>query len=523
MDITPEKPVDILVVDDNPGKLLAIETALAPLRQNLITATSGREALAKLLERDFATVILDVSMPDVDGFETARLIRGRERSAHTPIIFVSAVNMDEIDARRGYSLGAVDYIFAPIVPEVLRAKVAVFVELHRKTEEARQRTRELEQSQRQLQLAERMAAIGTLCAGLGHDMGNLLLPIMARLDALSPGDLPEPAREHIDNIRSCVTYLRKLCDGLRLLALDPERSGAQESIDLADWWADTSAIFRNALPRGVKLEFEAADDLPPVRIGRHVLTQAIFNLVQNAGEAIASAEDGLVRVWAEPEGGAVRLGVTDNGPGMDPETAAHCVDPFYTTKSRAISTGLGLALVNGIVQREGSELEVESAPGEGATLSFTLPAVCYDDAPRALAVVTLREPRAQSLAMGLARMAGFDVADQWPASEQAAGDGASGEPGALPGASPDEQVAARPTVWITDPADRLDEDARLFVAGRPDRRLLVHTTDAASVPPGAGAFTLTGGGGPLRAELAEFLRQCEQPQVLAAQIEEGSA
>src|SRR5690606_15531309 len=116
MDVSSERPVDILVVDDNPGKLLAIETALAPLGQNLVTATSGREALGILLERDFATIILDVSMPDVDGFETARFIRERPRSAHTPIIFVSAVNMDEIDARRGYSLGAVDYIFAPIAP-----------------------------------------------------------------------------------------------------------------------------------------------------------------------------------------------------------------------------------------------------------------------------------------------------------------------------------------------------------------------------------------------------------------------
>src|SRR5690606_32886629 len=212
------------------------------------------QALKKLLDRDFATILLDVSMPDIDGFETARLIRGRERSAHTPIIFVSAVNMDEIDARRGYSLGAVDYIFAPIVPEVLRAKVAVFVELHRKTEEARQRTRELEQSQRQLQLAERMAAIGTLCAGLGHDMGNLLLPIMARLDALKRHDLSPDLNEGLETISTCVSYLRRLSSGLRLLALDPEKESPEEFTNLENWWADTCPILRNAVPRGVTLE-----------------------------------------------------------------------------------------------------------------------------------------------------------------------------------------------------------------------------------------------------------------------------
>src|SRR5690606_9494285 len=125
--------------------------------------------------------------------------------------------------------------FAPIVPDVLRAKVAVFVDLHRKREEAHlhakrleERTRELEQSQRQLRLAERMAAIGTLCAGLGHDMGNLLLPITARLDALRPARLPDDARESIESIRTCVSYLRRLSGGLRLLALDPEKESPDE-------------------------------------------------------------------------------------------------------------------------------------------------------------------------------------------------------------------------------------------------------------------------------------------------------
>src|SRR5690606_24770529 len=165
----PRTPIDILLVDDNPGKLLALEAALAPLGQNLVTATSGRGALHQLLERDFAVIILDVNMPDIDGFETARMIRARQRSSHTPIVFVSAVNLDPDDALEGYALGAVDYIFAPIIPEVLRAKVAVFAELHRKTEEVRhqaerlrQRTEELERSQRELQLAERMATIGPL-------------------------------------------------------------------------------------------------------------------------------------------------------------------------------------------------------------------------------------------------------------------------------------------------------------------------------------------------------------------------
>src|SRR5689334_21956063 len=215
-------PVDILIVDDNPAKLLALETALAPLEQNVLRATSGRDALRQLLGRSFATVILDVNMPDMDGFETAQLIRGRPASASTPIIFVSAINLAETDALRGYALGAVDYIVAPIVPEILRAKVSVFVELHRRTEDARrhareveERTRELELSQQQLRLAERMAALGTLSAGVGHDMGNLLLPIQAQLESLDVGSLPPDAQEAMRSIGVCVGHLRRLANGLR--------------------------------------------------------------------------------------------------------------------------------------------------------------------------------------------------------------------------------------------------------------------------------------------------------------------
>src|ERR1043165_2099701 len=146
--------VDILLVDDNPAKGLALQTALAPLGQRMVMARSGREALKHLLEQDFATVILDVHMPDMDGFETAQFIRSRARSAHTPIIFVSAINLAETDALRGYALGAVDYIFAPIIPEVLRAKVSVFVELYRKTEEAKAHATRIEQQKAELETSQ---------------------------------------------------------------------------------------------------------------------------------------------------------------------------------------------------------------------------------------------------------------------------------------------------------------------------------------------------------------------------------
>src|SRR5262245_5507006 len=133
--------IDILVVDDLPDKLMALETVLSELGENVVCARSGREALRHLLERDFAVILLDVNMPDMDGFETATLIRQRKRSAHTPIIFITAYQ-DELNLAQGYSLGAVDYILSPILPDVLRTKVAVFAELFRKTEQIKRQAEE---------------------------------------------------------------------------------------------------------------------------------------------------------------------------------------------------------------------------------------------------------------------------------------------------------------------------------------------------------------------------------------------
>ncbi|MDP9003976.1 MAG: response regulator [Verrucomicrobiota bacterium] len=139
-----EEKVSILIVDDRHDKLLAHETVLAELNQNLVRATSGKEALRCLLKQDFAVILLDVNMPVMDGFETAALIRQRQRSETTPIIFISAVNDTETHVSRGYSLGAVDYILTPVVPEILRAKIAVFVDLYKKTEQIKRQAQDRE-------------------------------------------------------------------------------------------------------------------------------------------------------------------------------------------------------------------------------------------------------------------------------------------------------------------------------------------------------------------------------------------
>src|SRR5207248_3375131 len=137
--------VNILMVDDQPAKLLTYEVMLAELGENLLKATSAREALEILLKNDVAVVLMDVSMPDIDGFELAELVRQHPRFQETAIIFISAVHLTDLDRLKGYQHGAVDYLSVPIVPEVLRAKVRVFAELHRKKLQLERLNSELEQ------------------------------------------------------------------------------------------------------------------------------------------------------------------------------------------------------------------------------------------------------------------------------------------------------------------------------------------------------------------------------------------
>jgi signal transduction histidine kinase len=160
----PEQPINILLVDDRPENLLALEAVLTPLGHNLVKAYSGKEALKCLLSQDFAVILLDVHMPDIDGFETAELIRERQRSHDTPIIFLTAVNTSDTHIFRGYAIGAVDYLLKPIIPEILISKVTVFVDLYRKSHKIQQQAALLEASVRKLeqQIAERQRAEAAL-------------------------------------------------------------------------------------------------------------------------------------------------------------------------------------------------------------------------------------------------------------------------------------------------------------------------------------------------------------------------
>jgi len=208
---------DILVVDDNQTNLVAIEAALAPLGRALVLAKSGIEALARLLEKDFALIILDVAMPGMDGFETARLVRARARNSGTPIIFITGMTWQDDEVLRGYELGALDFLIKPIRAEVLRAKATVFLQLQDRTRELKAKAEELRQAQQRAheremtaarrrfeaevlehqmkQLAETDRRKDEFLAILAHELRNPLQPLQTATEMIdNEPDKPVPPR-----------------------------------------------------------------------------------------------------------------------------------------------------------------------------------------------------------------------------------------------------------------------------------------------------------------------------------------
>ncbi len=264
-----------------------------------------------------------------------------------------------------------------------------------------ERTRALQETHSRLRLSERMAALGTLAAGLGHDMGNLLLPIRVQLESIEAAGVPEPVRHDVAAIRSGLEYLRKLSSGLRLLSIDPDGAGNEEVTELGPWWSEARTVLQSSLPRGIALR----GDVPAgsVRMARAAFTQVVFNLVQNAGDAMRERARGAVTVSSHAGGGFVKITVADNGPGMTDEVRARCMEPFFTTKTREVSTGLGLALVYGLVQQAGGSVELLSQPGRGTTFIITLEEGSLPDpAPfppdrRPIAIVDVRDVRVRAI------------------------------------------------------------------------------------------------------------------------------
>jgi signal transduction histidine kinase len=374
----------ILLVDDRDDKLLALQTILADLGQNLVLARSGQEALRVLLQREFAVIVLDVNMPGMDGFETAVLIRQRQNSELTPIIFISAVNYSEIHLVRGYSLGAVDYILAPIVPEILRAKVSFFVDLYKKTEqlklqaEIQSRLARAEASRQEAEAAN--SAKDRFLAMLSHELRMPLTPILFSASMLSKDErLPEYARKQLESIAHHVQVEARMIEDL----LDVARI-SEGKLKLALDLVDIRALIDSALSicaenistknLSVHRDFQAGDPLVLADPAR--LNQVLWNLIQNAAKFTPSDGRVMVRV-TNPEQDWLRVEVIDTGIGIGPEALPRIFDPFEQVEpGRAGGLGLGLAISKAIVESHGGKISANSEGSQrGSTFAIELPNV----------------------------------------------------------------------------------------------------------------------------------------------------
>jgi signal transduction histidine kinase len=405
--------VNILLVDDQQSRLLSYESVLADLGQNLISARSGEAALQRLLEDDFAVILLDVSMPGMDGFETAAMIHDHPRFESIPIIFVTGVHDSEFDALKGYRLGAVDYVSIPIVPEILRSKVSVLVELYVQRRELQrlnkslaeanatlqaEKARELERVNRNLEQAN--AALrdadrhkDEFIAILAHELRNPLAPIRAAVDVMSLLPLEHPqlrwTREVIDRQ---TTHLSRLVDDL----LDVSRI-SRGTIKLNK----ELLTLRTILDRSVEaaqpiisahhheLQIECLAELATVDGDPTRLVQILSNLLNNAAKYMQASGTILLRASVDQEHAV--FAVKDSGIGLTSEALPKLFNLFSRVHEDEghlpSGLGIGLALVRQLVELHGGTVSATS-PGLNRGSEFIVrlplsstaaPAIALDD------------------------------------------------------------------------------------------------------------------------------------------------
>ena len=446
--------VNILLVDDQPARLMSYESILEPLDQNLVCARSGPEALERLMGGEYALILLDVSMPGMDGFETAAMIHDHPRFEHTPIIFVTGVHDTEFDRLKGYKLGAVDYVSVPVVPEILRSKVAVLIELHCKRRDLQvlnhslaeantalahanlnleqEKARELEalngnlqQINRELehanvalhaQIAERNRVELALkeadrrkdefLAILAHELRNPLAALSAAARLLGKqSQNPEIATMACNAVQRQVGHMARLLDDL----LDVSRI-SHGRMHLQMSLVDVGEVVRSAVDmvrpqmeakhHSVNVGLQAAPVLvmaDPVR-----LVQIVANLLNNSVRYTPAG--GRIDVQVRTTATEVAVSVQDNGIGIAPDMLEKVFDMFSQAGKSGSDgqggLGIGLTLVKGLMKlHDGDVRAVSLGEGQGSEFVITLPRV-HNTQPVAPAVL----PHAGSERVGTLRI-----------------------------------------------------------------------------------------------------------------------
>lgn len=382
-----EDRVNVLLVDDQPANLVALEAMLQGLGQNLVKAESGREALKQLMLREFAVILLDVKMPDMDGFETASLIRQRDKSRHTPIIFLTAADKSQTQAVRGYAVGAVDYLIKPVVPEFVRSKVAVFVELAKKSEllkrqaqllrESEQAFRDLAETRADLvrELERKNRELESFSYAVSHDLRAPL----RRIDSFSRAvvesqldRLDETGRHFLERVREASQQMSDLIDNVLYLSRVTRAELRQQDVDLSALVIQLLERMKEAEPAR-QVEVKVRPGIVVHGDGQ-LLKIVIQNLLENAWKFTSNEPHPLIEFGLSNVAGEPAYFIRDNGSGFDMAYADRLFGPFQRLhrSSEFPGSGIGLATVQRIIHRHGGRVWGEATIGQGATFHFTL-------------------------------------------------------------------------------------------------------------------------------------------------------
>lgn len=360
-------PASILVVDDRPENLLATRALLKPLGAEIRTADSGEKALEAVLVQDFALVLLDVQMPGMDGFETARLMKSRPAMSSVPIIFVTALYKEDHFATEAAEIGAVDYIFKPINPEILKSKVKVYLDLYNQRQEILALNAVLRQSNEEL---ERFAYV---CS---HDMQEpvRMMNTYAGFLAEDAGShLDEAARTHIAYIQDNARRLQKMIRDILAFSRIGREEVRVEPVDCNLLFREVLEDFADIVTRtGAQVE---AGELPVMTTSPTLVRVLLHNLIGNGLKFQDGSATPRVTVTARQERGRWRFDVTDNGIGIEPALGDRVFTIFQRLNREKDypGTGIGLSTCRKFARLMGGDVTFVSRPGAGSTFTFILP------------------------------------------------------------------------------------------------------------------------------------------------------
>jgi two-component system NtrC family sensor kinase len=409
----------VLAVDDVQANLSLIRALLSDMECEVICARAGADALELLGEHDFAVMLLDVQMPEMDGYEVARRAREHPASRDSPILFLTAEDRDDESLLRGYGSGAVDYLFKPIQREILRGKVRVFLDLYlsrRQIADARDALarsnvelrelavgnaqlaeqsqlakvelerayHELTSTQAQLVQAAKMASLGELVAGIAHEINNPLAFAISHLGTVQKSlagasagfcELPADGAAHWLRARDRLQGVEMGLERIRALVVKLQNfsrldEGDYSAVNIAEAIDSVLTIMQHRIRDRIQIEtrFGKPD---VIECDPSLLNQGVLNLVSNGIDAIEGSGGIIITTGAEGDNYVIR--VADTGPGIPAEVRTRVLEPFFTTKPAGKGTGLGLSITFAIVRKHGGTLELNAGRRGGTEAVISIP------------------------------------------------------------------------------------------------------------------------------------------------------